>query len=443
MKLNFANIALPVSLALGVSFSMATDADAANPKAKPAAAKAAPVAKPVVKPKVKSPLPAVKRTRVGLMMNMETGEIIGGENGALNPDTRFNPASMTKIMTLYIALQKIEAGTLHPDQVLKIPHAPLISESNDRNLGDALLNEGNWINGKPMRAILRADVDNIIKAILVSSSNNGCIALANEISGSEKEFAELMNQTAQKMGLKNSHFMNSTGFPRKGEVKDHYVSARDLMIIMRELTAIMKRVEIKNPDMFKGIAGEKITLEGYNKDGLISYPSRTHSKLVIDGEYKVPGINIVKTAYSKPAGWGTAMTAKIKDENVTYTVGYVVGGFNTQKEREEWISTKMKTVPNLLKTEKSPKLPYQEFEIDLPATSKEKSKPSSPLTDYLPGIAVIFGLGAAYACRKKILPALKQKPHYIHAGPVNGNRPADSSLITSSFSGSLISIHPA
>ena len=336
MKSSFFKYAAP--LALGGSLLGGT-ALSAGTTASPVAA-TAPTAAPAAN---------AESTRVGLMINLNTGALVGGDNGSLNPDLRFNEASMTKIMTLLIALQKIESGELKPDEILNIPHPRLESVSGDTQQGDALLNEGNWIDGEPQKAILRADIENIYKAIVVSSSNIGCIALANRISGNETEFVALMNDVARQMGLENTHFMNSHGFPSPGQVDDHYSSPRDLMKIMMALSEVSERLKVQYPDMFEGLTSDKVDLEGYNRDGLFRYQTPTHSKLMRSGsEFYTPGISFIKTGYSKNSKWGAILISQVTSGDQTYNIGYVAGGFETQDEREAWIQKKLGQTPFLI-----------------------------------------------------------------------------------------------
>ncbi len=125
------------------------------------------------------------------------------------------PASLTKIMTSYIAEQEIVAGRLSPqDQVLVSVNAWRTGGSK------TFIREGTQVS-----------VDDLLKGIIIQSGNDASVALAEHIGGSELAFANMMNQQAAVLGMRNTHFTNSTGLPDS----EHYSSAWDMALLTRDL----------------------------------------------------------------------------------------------------------------------------------------------------------------------------------------------------------------
>ena len=125
-----------------------------------------------------------------------------------NADKKMPPYSMTKILTGYLALENLD-----PDTVLTA------SENATRELKDGMeleLDPGE-----------KAKVIDLVYALMMMSANDGAIVLAEGVSGTEKAFVDLMNETVQKWGCENTHFVNTNGW----ENKNHYTTARDLSII--------------------------------------------------------------------------------------------------------------------------------------------------------------------------------------------------------------------
>ncbi len=157
------------------------------------------------------PLRAVAAPYAAMVMDARTGEIFHAENA----DTRLHPASLTKMMTLYIAFQAVARGEISLDTEVRITENAA-SEPPSR-LG---LRAGQTIR---MRYLLRAAA--------VKSANDAATAIGEALAGSESAFAERMNATAAAMGMQNSHFLNMNGLTQQG----HYSSAHDMTILGRHL----------------------------------------------------------------------------------------------------------------------------------------------------------------------------------------------------------------
>ncbi len=132
-----------------------------------------------------------------------------------NPDQRVEPASLTKMMTVYVVDNEIAAGRLDPND------KAFISENAWRTEGSRMFVQVNTY----------VPVNELLKGIIIQSGNDASVALAEHVAGSEEAFAELMNHYANKLGMKSSHFMNATGLPDP----DHYTTAGDMAILANAL----------------------------------------------------------------------------------------------------------------------------------------------------------------------------------------------------------------
>jgi D-alanyl-D-alanine carboxypeptidase (penicillin-binding protein 5/6) len=123
-------------------------------------------------------------------------------------DVEMPPSSMTKLMTIYILYSRLAQGKMRlTDQLL-------VSEKAWKMGGSKMF----------VQVGTMVSVEDLIRGIIVDSGNDACIVIAEAISGSEEQFAELMNQKAKELGLTHSHFMNATGWPADG----HYMSCHDI-----------------------------------------------------------------------------------------------------------------------------------------------------------------------------------------------------------------------
>jgi D-alanyl-D-alanine carboxypeptidase (penicillin-binding protein 5/6) len=137
-----------------------------------------------------------------------------------NSDQRLPPASLTKLMTAYIATVEIRKGKIGEQDMVPV------SEHAWRTGGAA---SGGSTMFLPLNSQVK--VDDLLHGIIIQSGNDASIALAEYIAGTEDGFADMMNETAERLGMKNSHFMNATGLPNP----EHYSSARDMAILARAI----------------------------------------------------------------------------------------------------------------------------------------------------------------------------------------------------------------
>ncbi len=198
-----------------------------------------------------------------ILMDYNTGEILAQKNA----DTPLPPASLTKMMTSYIIEQRLAAGDLTEDEPV-------------------LMSKNAWCRGSSTESCMyvpvnqTASVIDMLRGIIIQSGNDASKAMAEHIAGSEASFAILMNEQAQKLGMKNTHFLNSTGMPDAG----HESSAHDL--------AILARAIIKNSGDYYNLYSEKeFTYNGItqgNRNALLATDS------TVDG---------LKTGHTNAAGY--------------------------------------------------------------------------------------------------------------------------------------------
>jgi len=149
-----------------------------------------------------------------LLMDFESGQVLASANA----DEPLPPASLTKMMTSYLVEQALRTGKLKKDD--------LVTTSQNA-----------WCRGSSTESCMylplngQATVIDILRGIIIQSGNDASKAIAEHMAGSEEAFAKLMNAEAQRLGMKNTHFVNATGLPDPA----HKASARDLAILARAI----------------------------------------------------------------------------------------------------------------------------------------------------------------------------------------------------------------
>ncbi len=151
-----------------------------------------------------------------VLLDAASGKVLVENNG----DQRLPPASLTKLMTAYIATLEIRKGKIGEQDLVPI------SEHAWRTGGAA---SGGSTMFLPLNS--QASVDDLLHGVIIQSGNDASIALAEYIAGSEDAFADMMNETAARLGMSNSHFMNATGLPHP----EHYSSAHDMAVLARAI----------------------------------------------------------------------------------------------------------------------------------------------------------------------------------------------------------------
>ena len=182
-------------------------------------------------------------------VNAKAAMIVEAENGNIlfekNPDRRFPPASTAKVMTAIVAIE----------------HVPVMRE---------ITSSKKAVRVQPTVAGLRPGaryrLKDLITAILIKSANDAAIVIAEEVAGSEKEFARLMNATAKELGMEDTYFATATGLPT-GKKDSQYTTVRDLAMMMRyalRYEIILGAMRQKEAEI-RGLDGRKIYLKTHNK----------------------------------------------------------------------------------------------------------------------------------------------------------------------------------
>lgn len=223
-----------------------------------------------------------------VLMEAETGSVLFEKNA----DQPMVPSSMTKLMTLYILFDHLKSGKV------KLDDSFLVSEKAWRTGGSKMfVHVGDSVK-----------VEDLMRGIIVQSGNDATVVVAEGLASTEEAFANLMNQTAERLVLTQSHFKNASGLPEDG----HVMSARDLALLGERLVRDF-------PDYFHYFAEKEFT---YNK---ITQGNRN---LLLDDALGVDGL---KTGHTEEAGYGITISAKQGERRL---IG-VVNGLSSVGERAE------------------------------------------------------------------------------------------------------------
>ena len=199
--------------------------------------------------------------RSWLLLDATTGQVLAAQD----PDARIEPASLTKVMTAYLAFNALKEKRLSPEQ------RPPVSQAAYKAIGSRMFVD-------PLKP---ATVEELLIGMIVQSGNDASIVLAEALAGSEETFAQQMNREAQRIGLRNTQFRNATGLPDP----EHYTTARDLSLLASALIRDF-------PEEYKKYYSMKEYT--YNK---ITQPNRNRL-LFID-----PTVDGVKTGHTEAAGY--------------------------------------------------------------------------------------------------------------------------------------------
>jgi len=224
------------------------------------------------------PLSAVAAPYAALVMDARSGKVLHAENA----DTQLHPASLTKMMTLYIAFQAVENGEIGLDTLVTVSRNAAAEPPS--KLG---LREGQRIK---LRYLMRAAA--------VKSANDAATAIGEAISGSEAAFARRMNRTAKAMGMTRTHFKNAHGLTEVG----HMSTARDMTILGRHV--------IYDFPQYYNLFARKTA------DAGIKRVAHTNRRFLSD--YK--GADGIKTGYTRAAGFNLTASAERGGERIIATV---------------------------------------------------------------------------------------------------------------------------
>ena len=227
-----------------------------------------------------------------IVVDAKTGEVLYNRRA----DAQRYPASITKVMTLYLTFEALATGRLSlNDTLVMSQHAASQAPSK--------------LGLKPGQSI---SVDNAIRAAAVKSANDMAVLLAERVGGSEDRFAQLMTLRAQELGMRGTHFANATGLPNAR----HYTTARDIAILSR---AVMRDY----PQYYGYFSQKQFAWRGQN--------ITNHNRLML----RMAGMDGLKTGYTNSAGFTLAASA-VRDGRRLITV--VLGG-NSTASRDENVET--------------------------------------------------------------------------------------------------------
>jgi D-alanyl-D-alanine carboxypeptidase len=153
--------------------------------------------------------PSAAHAEALLVVEADTGKVLQADNATMP----WYPASVTKIMTAYVTLKAVKEGRLSLDTVLTV--SPVAASQSPSKMG--------------FRPGIQVTVDNALKMMMVKSANDMAVVLAEGVGGSIDGFSAMMNQTAQKLGMTQTSYVNPNGLPADGQI----TSARDLAILAR------------------------------------------------------------------------------------------------------------------------------------------------------------------------------------------------------------------
>ena len=226
--------------------------------------------------------------KAAIVVDFETNEVLFEKNA----DTKNYPASLTKIMTLYIIFDYIKKGKLNFDDEMIVS-----STAASRSPSKLYLEQGSTIK-----------VRDAVNALIIKSANDVATVVSEKISGSEREFGKLMTKYARDLGMNSTTFKNASGLPNRAQL----TTARDIYKLSNAM--------IKNfPEEYKLFSNTSFKWKGK--------VYKTHNKLML----KYDGADGIKTGYIKASGFQLAFSAVRDNKRV---IGVYFGG-DTGKQRND------------------------------------------------------------------------------------------------------------
>jgi D-alanyl-D-alanine carboxypeptidase (penicillin-binding protein 5/6) len=214
-----------------------------------------------------TPSPPVIDAGAHILVDYHSGRVLA-ESSADEP---MEPASLTKLMTVYVVFSELKGDNIQLDDLVRV------SEKAWRTPGSRMFVEVDK----------QVSVEELLKGVIIQSGNDASVALAEFVAGDEVAFAQLMNHYAQRLGMKNTHFVNATGLPDP----DEYTTARDL--------ALLARAIVRNFPKFY----EWHSVRQYDYNGITQY---NRNKLL----WRDDSVDGLKTGYTSSAGYCLVASAK-------------------------------------------------------------------------------------------------------------------------------------
>ena len=234
------------------------------------------------------PPPQIKATSY-ILLDAQTNKVIV----EYEADERNPPASLTKIMTTYLVEQMIQRGVVERSEQVPVSIKAWKAEGSKM-----FIREGTEVS-----------LMDLLRGVVIQSGNDASIALAEFVAGDEASFAQMMNEQAEKLGMLNSNFLNSTGLPDEG----HYSSARDMALLTKD----MIRRFPEHYQLYSERSFKFNNIEQPNRNRLLRYDRS------VDG---------VKTGYTKAAGYCLVASA---ERNGMRLISVVMGAENDDSRVRE------------------------------------------------------------------------------------------------------------
>lgn len=223
---------------------------------------------------------AAQARYASIVVDYETGKVLH----AVNPDTRNYPASLTKMMTIYLAFEAVRKGQLTMDRKLTV--SARAAGARPSKLG---LNRGDTIT-----------VRDAILALITKSANDVAVVIAEAIGGTERKFGRLMTKKARELGMKRTNFRNASGLPNRRQLS----TARDMSKLARRLLADF-------PGQYRLFSTKQFEFNGRK--------FKNHNSLLVD----YPGVDGMKTGYTRASGYNLVVSARRDGHRI---IGVVFGG---------------------------------------------------------------------------------------------------------------------
>lgn len=236
------------------------------------------------------PDPPVLPAKAHVLMDYQSGKILSSQN----MDAHLEPASLTKLMLMYVVNKELQAGNIKLTDIVRI------SENAWKAEGSRMFIEVNK----------EVTVDELIHGIIIQSGNDASIALAEHVAGTEQGFVDLMNSYAAALGMTNSHFGDVNGMPHD----DHYSSAQDLAILARAIITEFP------PELYAIHSQKWFTYNG------IKQPNR--NRLL----WRDPSVDGLKTGSTDGAGYCLVASAQ---KNNMRLISVLLGAENDNSRAEQ------------------------------------------------------------------------------------------------------------
>ena len=277
---------LPLALLAALALS------ACSKDAEDSAAVAPPASEPA-RPLAPLPAPPQLKLRSFIVLDHDSGRVLA----AMDPDSRHEPASLTKLMTAYVVFHALQQGRI------KLEDMVTVSENAWRQASPKLGGSAMYIEvGK------QVSVENLIQGMIVQSGNDATVALAEHVGGTETAFTDMMNSYAKQLGLTGSHFTDAAGMPST----EQYITARDAAVLASALIR-------EYPTYYRWYSQKEFSWNGITQ--------QNRNRLL----WRDPSVDGVKTGHTVSAGYNLITSAKRSDMRLVS----VVLGAESMNARED------------------------------------------------------------------------------------------------------------